>query len=359
MPNVDDDSINLADDADDTEETGFSSDSVVDRASKRQRRAKTDPEAAAGIAGLYLETVQRHILDFDFEALCSVSLSPLNVYSCLGRGKSSHAFTHALAIDHHIFINLSTLKVYCLPEEYEVTDPSLTDIKYAIRPFYSPLQIAALDSSNSYSYDLNNKPYLPGFVGLNNIKANDYINVIIQALAHVKPLRNFLMNDEEIDVVNGIICKAKLMPNGMRKKSSELANRFAAIVRKMWNPKAFKGQVSPHELLQEITNASGRQFSLTAQSDPAEFLAWILNALHVGLGGNPKKNGTSVIHQAFQGEVKVESQAVSADAGNQSFVPMFDIRKGNLSLLVIEFVVDNSSVLRINNDEVTVSLFNA
>lgn len=38
--------------------------------------------------------------------------------------------------------------------------------------------------------------YLPGIVGLNNIKANDYCNVILQALSTVGPLRNFMLRDE-------------------------------------------------------------------------------------------------------------------------------------------------------------------
>jgi hypothetical protein len=36
---------------------------------------------------LYLDTVNRQMLDFDFEKLCSVSLSNLNVYACLVCGK--------------------------------------------------------------------------------------------------------------------------------------------------------------------------------------------------------------------------------------------------------------------------------
>ncbi|TPP60066.1 Ubiquitin specific protease 39 and snrnp assembly factor [Fasciola gigantica] len=35
----------------------------------------------------YLDTINRHLLDFDFEKLCSVSLSHLNVYACLVCGK--------------------------------------------------------------------------------------------------------------------------------------------------------------------------------------------------------------------------------------------------------------------------------
>ena len=35
----------------------------------------------------YLDTVNRAVLDFDFEKCCSVSLSTLNVYACLVCGK--------------------------------------------------------------------------------------------------------------------------------------------------------------------------------------------------------------------------------------------------------------------------------
>ena len=35
----------------------------------------------------YLGQIKRHMLDFDFEKLCSVTLSNLNVYSCLVCGK--------------------------------------------------------------------------------------------------------------------------------------------------------------------------------------------------------------------------------------------------------------------------------
>lgn len=36
---------------------------------------------------LYLDTINRYMLDFDFEKVCSVSLTNLNVYACLVCGK--------------------------------------------------------------------------------------------------------------------------------------------------------------------------------------------------------------------------------------------------------------------------------
>ncbi|KAI9290146.1 hypothetical protein BC943DRAFT_7467 [Umbelopsis sp. AD052] len=248
---------------------------------------------------LYLDTVNRQMLDFDFEKLCSVSLSNLNVYACLvcgkyyqGRGKSSHAYFHSLHEDHHVFINLETLKVYVLPDGYEVKHSSLEDIKFVLKPTFTKEEVAKLDTNTKYSYDLHNKKYLPGFLGLNNIKANDYVNVIIQALIHIPPIRNyFILNTSETS------------------SSSQLVERFGALVRKMWNPRAFKGQVSPHELLQEISNASEKRFKLTQQSDPVEFMSWFLNTLHKDLGGTRKRT-SSIIYRTFQGEVKVETQSI-------------------------------------------------
>lgn len=258
-----------------------------------------------GYDDLYLDTIDRQVLDFDFEKLCSVSLSNINVYACLvcgkyfqGRGTKSHAYFHALDEDHHVFINLETQKVYVLPEGYEVKSKSLDDIKYVSDPRYSKREVMSLDRSNNEhhkSWALSGKEYTPGFVGMNNIKENDYLNVIVQALSHVPPLRNYLLLEDFT-------------------KTSELVKRCSILFRKIWNPRAFKAHVSPHELLQEIALRSNKRFTLTTQSDPVEFLSWFLNNLHLGLGGSKSKPGSSMIQRTFQGKLKLESQAITARA---------------------------------------------
>ncbi|QPG96843.1 hypothetical protein C2857_005361 [Epichloe festucae Fl1] len=261
-----------------------------------------------GYDDLYLDTIDRHVLDFDFEKLCSVSLSNINVYACLvcgkyfqGRGPKSHAYFHALDQDHHVFINLETQKVYVLPEGYEVKSKSLDDIKYVSDPRYTKAEVMSLDrpplqtASPTKSWTLSGKQYTPGLVGMNNIKENDYLNVIVQALSHVPPLRNyFLLEDFS--------------------KTSELVKRTSILFRKIWNPRAFKAHVSPHELLQEIALRSNKRFTLTSQSDPVEFLSWFLNNLHLGLGGSKTRPASSMIQRTFQGKLKVESQAITARA---------------------------------------------
>ncbi|KAK5291866.1 Ubiquitin carboxyl-terminal hydrolase 10 [Exophiala xenobiotica] len=254
-----------------------------------------------GYSDLYLDTINRSFLDFDFEKLCSVTLSNINVYACLvcgkyfqGRGPKSHAYFHALEVDHHVYINMATKKVYVLPEGYEVQNKSLDDIKYVVDPKFTEGEVRKLDKDPRLSTDLSNKKYRPGFIGMNNIKANDYLNVVVQALAHVAPIRNFFLLHQ------------------FPQTTPQLPVRFSTLVRKIWNPKAFKSHVSPHELLQEIALRSSKKFTLTQQSDPVEFLSWFLNNLHLTLGGSKTKPLSSIIQRTFQGKLRVESQAITA-----------------------------------------------
>ncbi|KAK0552686.1 Ubiquitin carboxyl-terminal hydrolase 10 [Tilletia horrida] len=286
---------------------------------EKERRAKL---AAGKQRDLYLDTINRSLLDFDFEKLCSVTLSHINVYGCLvcgkyfqGRGTNSHAYFHSIDESHRVFINLETGKVYILPDNYLVEDPSLYDIQYLLNPTFTSQQVATLDAPDVRpSFDLNAHRYLPGFVGLNNIGKNDFMNVVIQALAHVKPLRNFLLSEPALS--NTAASFAELQSKGQTTLSSapsELARRFSALVRKMWNPRAFKAQVSPHEFLQEVGVASKGKFRIVEQGDPMEFLSWLLNRLHADLGGSKKR--PSVMSRCFQGEVRIESQKVFVRTG--------------------------------------------
>lgn len=255
-----------------------------------------------GYNDLYLDSIDRSVLDFDFEKLCSVTLSNINVYACLvcgryyqGRGPKSHAYFHALDIGHHVHVNMQTKRVYVLPEGYEVKSKSLEDIKFVVDPRLSREDVAHLDLEANDALDLAGKKYRPGFVGMNNIKANDYFNVIMQTLSHIPPLRNFFMLED-------------------LSSRSELIQRFSILTRKIWNTRAFKTHVSPHELLQQVSRQSNKRFDLLHQSDPVDFLSWFLNNLHLALGGSKTKPGTSIIQRIFQGRLKVESQLITAKA---------------------------------------------
>ena len=122
-----------------------------------------------GFSDLYLDTINRSVLDFDFEKLCSVTLSNINVYACLicgkyfqGRGTKSHAYFHALEVGHHVYVNMQTKKVYVLPEGYEVTSKSLEDIKFVVDPRLSKEEVSKLDTKAEDAFDLGGKKYRPG-----------------------------------------------------------------------------------------------------------------------------------------------------------------------------------------------------
>ena len=124
---------------------------------------------AEGYSDLYLDTINRSVLDFDFEKLCSVTLSNINVYACLvcgkyyqGRGPKSHAYFHALEVGHHVYVNMQTKRVYVLPEGYEVKSKSLDDIKFVVDPKLSKEEVGQLDRGTKDAWDLSGKRYTPG-----------------------------------------------------------------------------------------------------------------------------------------------------------------------------------------------------
>lgn len=263
----------------------------------------------------YLDTIDRGVLDFDFEKLCSVSLSHINVYACMvcgkyfqGRGTNTHAYTHSLDTDHHVYLNLSTLKFYCLPDNYEIIDPSLEDIKYVLKPTYSPEYIKKIDQTSKMARAYDSTTYHSGIVGLNNIKANDYSNVIFHALSHVPPLRDYFLREE-----NYVHIKR---PPG--DKLAMLPQRFGELIRKLWNPKAFKAHVSPHEMLQAIVICSNKKFQFIRQGDACEFMMFFLNTLHQALNGTTK-NSSSIIYKIFRGKMRVFTKKIlPADASEES-----------------------------------------
>lgn len=201
-------------------------------------------------------------------------------------------------------MKLDSGRVYCLPEMYEVEDRSLSDIQYVLRPTFTAGEVAATETSGTWSRALDGSEYMPGLVGLNNMKSNDYANVIFQALNRVTPVRAFFLRADNPATAN----------EGM---TSALAFRFGELLRKMWNPRAFKGHVSPHEVMQAIISASGKRFLIDQRSDPVDFLSWLLNTIHGDLTAG-KRRKPSVITDALQGELEAVTEAGSGKAAEST-----------------------------------------
>lgn len=85
-----------------------------------------------------------------------------------------------------------------------------------------------------------------------------------------------------------------------------LIQRVSELFRKIWNPKNFKGHVSPHEVMQAITLASNKMFKILEQSDSINFLTWFLNTVHNYLSKKYKSKET-IISKSFQGKLIIET----------------------------------------------------
>jgi U4/U6.U5 tri-snRNP-associated protein 2 len=189
-----------------------------------------------------------------------------------------------------------------LPDDYEIQDSSLTDISAALHPSFAKQEIVQLDANTGLARDLFGRRYLPGYVGLTDHHKTDYVSASLQALAHVRPLRDFFLSRSHKDI---------MLPSSSKKKPphrmSHLAQCFGELVRKIWSDKRFKSHVDPHMLIQAISNDSKKRFRVGSQAEAGEFMAWLLNQLHLGLGGT-RKSGSSIIYKTFQGKIEVTTR---------------------------------------------------
>jgi U4/U6.U5 tri-snRNP-associated protein 2 len=157
-----------------------------------------------------------------------------HVYACLicgkyyrGRGKQTPAYRHSVDAGHYVFVHLTNATFWCLPENYEIivmnnpeeTDAStaitddgnangnsqsLLDIRYALQPKFTIHEVTTqLDTNVTLTRDIYGARYLPGYVGLNNVGGkSDYVNAIVQAIAHVIPIRNYFLLLSDNDNTN-------------------------------------------------------------------------------------------------------------------------------------------------------------
>lgn len=134
---------------------------------------------------------------------------------------------------------------------------------------------------------MHGRRYTSGFIGLNNIKANDYANVSLHALLHITPIRDlFLLVD---------FCNSP----------SILLRNLGSAARRIWNPKPFKALLSPHEFMQAVNLASDRRYSTNKQAEVLEFTAWLLNTVGRDLLAH---HSIGVVTESLQGRVQVSTK---------------------------------------------------
>jgi U4/U6.U5 tri-snRNP-associated protein 2 len=183
---------------------GDDSDSDAPLSFKARRRAREASGRDAATLCPYLDTVTRRNLDFDIEKVCSVTLSSHNVYACLvcgvffgGRGRATPAYAHAVEAGHFVWVGVTppeggsagegdaawTPRFWCLPDGYEILDASLDDIRAALRPRFTAADIRALDGASALGADATGTPFLPGYLGVNNLGSTDGLSSAALMLA--------------------------------------------------------------------------------------------------------------------------------------------------------------------------------
>lgn len=279
----------------------------------------------------YLDTVNRGVLDFDLEKVCSISLRRQNVYMCLvcgkyfqGRGPKTYAYTHALVNDHHVFLCLATRKFHCLPENYEIVDKSLNDILYANAPTYTKADLRSFSDIDPKAgpYDVDfykirakceegaQSAYVPGIVGLNDVKDTDYANAAFLVLCQVTPIRDFFLMNKE----NGpkVLKNIQSLDKEQEIRMRPVIKFWGELLRKMMSKQAYRSHVGPHEMMQAVTLGSNRKFQIVKKSDAAVFMTWFLNTLHMGLGGT-KKTKSSIIYKTMRGKLHTWQRHVAME----------------------------------------------
>lgn len=271
----------------------------------------------------YMDTINRRSLDFDAEAVCCETLSIRNVYGCLvcgryfaGRGRSSPAYAHSMRSSHHLFINVQTTLVYCLPEQYEVRDSSLADIRTALRPIFTRSDVATLDNRPRHVRLLDGERRLRGVVGLDNLGKTDGIAVTFQLLLCARPVRDAL-----------------LLHQG---EGGALLDTSAELARRLWATSAFRAHVAPHAFIHLLGRLTDGAFAAHRQIDPVRVLAWLLNNFsRVSSQSVQAKRFATVLRAAFQGSMEVSiTTAVPTDvmqdveAARKQVVPFWYLTLG-------------------------------
>ena len=184
-----------------------------------------------------LSFVNRHLLDFDFEKRCSVSLVKDNCYCCLtcgqffaGRGSKTPAYTHALERENHrVFMHLENGRAYSLPENVEILDKSLDDIRKVLFPKFTSEEIARLEKEATWSKALDGTEYLVGVVGLNRVENARGVNCVIQSLARVDKLRKYFLTT-----------------------TTTTNDTLQSLCQRIWNKHNFRGHTSPDSFVRKL-----------------------------------------------------------------------------------------------------------
>ncbi|KAH8741559.1 hypothetical protein FG386_002779 [Cryptosporidium ryanae] len=298
----------------------------------------------------FLSTINRNLLDFDYEKICSLTLREENVYCCLvcglnyhGRGKDSVAYKHSLEMNHHLFINLENSNIYCLPNNYEIVEHSLEDIKNYLHPCFNINGDYKKLYNASKTFD--KIEYLPGYIGISNFGNNDSLNVILLLLSQITNFRNMCIEYNLYD---------EFVENRI---SDPFIFNMIESIKKIYSPFNLKGKYSPYTLASIIEKKSQGKFNFSKLSsnkvsrnkveiiDPMALLSWIIFQL--------KKKLKRYLNNSFQKKYSPEIEVNESSNGdkNNKFDLISSCIQGELYSGSSKNVINNKKLNKNDNAE--------
>ena len=250
----------------------------------------------------YIATINRRLLDFDKEQICSVTLAKNNIYGCLvcgryfqGKGRTTPLYNHCLDEAHYVCVNLKTASIYWIPEDVELTDESLYDIKQNLLPKYDATYIKNIEKiSKECKVDLNGNKYYPGFIGFKNIKNTEYFNVLIQAFVHLPKFFQHYLQYNKLDNTT---------------TDSLFVTAISTITKRIWNQHSFKTFIDQTESVNLLSVVSHGKFSLESKGNIVDFLNFFMNF---------NKRHNELIDSFFTGVVEVENFKLIKEIGGRN-----------------------------------------
>ncbi|GAB1608984.1 ubiquitin carboxyl-terminal hydrolase 20-like isoform X1, partial [Argonauta hians] len=240
--------------------------------------------------------------------LCLVS--NCNYIGC-GESSSDHSGYHAVAHNHCLTINLTTMRIWCYSCENEVLDHNTPPQQIFERPYQmvdqpdistdSSPQRSAFEAEDSES-DMDDDTIKPrGLTGLQNLGNTCYMNAALQALSNCPPLTRFFLD-----------CCGFVRPD----RNPMLSRHYLRLISEIWHKKR-PSYVVPNGIANGIKSVHP-MFKGYTQQDTQEFLRCFMDQLHEELKqptfdtehASPASNTTTTTTSS--------SSAAAAAGGNSS-----------------------------------------
>jgi len=126
-------------------------------------------------------------------------------------------------------MHLENGRAYSLPENVEILDKSLDDIRKVLFPKFTSEEIARLEKEATWSKALDGTEYLVGVVGLNRVENARGVNCVIQSLARVDKLRKYFLTT-----------------------TTTTNDTLQSLCQRIWNKHNFRGHTSPDSFVRKL-----------------------------------------------------------------------------------------------------------